>query len=64
MDFDSWYTTPPEARIVCECDCCGGEIYEGEDIYEIDSDVLHVDCFIDWCFKYFNPQANTAGRNI
>lgn len=39
---------PPEDVIVGYCDHCGGEIYEGEEIYEIDGDVVHEDCLLDY----------------
>lgn len=30
--------TPKEPKVAHYCDCCGGEIYEGEDYYEFDLD--------------------------
>lgn len=39
---------PPEDKVFCYCDYCGGEIYEGEDIYEIDGDIIHEDCLLDY----------------
>lgn len=39
---------PPEDVIVGYCDYCGGEIYEGEEVYEIDGDVVHEDCLLDY----------------
>lgn len=39
---------PPEDKVFGYCDQCGGEIYEGEDIYEIDGDIIHEDCLLDY----------------
>lgn len=39
---------PPEDKIYGYCDYCGGEIYEGEDVYEIFGDVIHEDCLLDY----------------
>lgn len=30
--------TPEEPKVAHYCDCCGGEIYEGEEYYEFDLD--------------------------
>ena len=29
--------TPEEPKVAHYCDCCGGEIYEGKEYYEFDS---------------------------
>lgn len=39
---------PPEDKIFGYCAHCGGEIYEGEDIYIIDSEAVHEDCLLDY----------------
>lgn len=39
---------PPEDKIFGYCDHCGGEIYMGEDIYEINGDIIHEDCLLDY----------------
>ena len=39
---------PDAERIFALCDHCGGEIYEGEDYYEIDGDSIHADCLYDY----------------
>ncbi len=39
---------PPDDVIVGRCDYCGGEIYEGEDVYEIDGDIIHEECLLDF----------------
>lgn len=33
-----------EVRQAGICACCGQEIYEGEDVYDIDGEVIHEDC--------------------
>ncbi len=44
---------PPEDKIFGYCDHCGGEIYEGEDIYEIDGDIIHEECLLDYAKEHF-----------
>lgn len=44
---------PPEDKIFGYCAHCGGEIYEGEDIYVIDSEAIHEDCLRDFAEEYF-----------
>lgn len=39
---------PPEDIIVGYCDQCGGEIYEGEEVYDIDCCTVHEDCLLDY----------------
>lgn len=39
---------PPEDVVVGECDHCGGEIYEGEEVYDIDGYTVHEDCLLDF----------------
>lgn len=36
--------TPKEPKVAHYCDCCGGEIYEGEEYYEFDSLCICKDC--------------------
>lgn len=47
---------PPEQVVVCECDVCGDDIYEGDDHYVIDGDVFHIDCIHDWA-RLFRKEA-------
>ncbi len=39
---------PDLERIFAYCEHCGGEIYDGEDYYEIDGDCIHEDCFYEY----------------
>ena len=39
---------PPEDKVFCYCDHCGGEIYDGEEYYEIKGDLVHEDCLLDY----------------
>ena len=34
------------------CDQCGGEIYEGEEVYDIDGDTIHEDCLLDYAREH------------
>ncbi len=44
---------PPEDTPVAYCDYCGGEIYEGEVVYNIDGRLIHEDCLHDFADDYF-----------
>lgn len=44
---------PPEDKIFGYCSCCGREIYEGEEIYNIKGEVIHEDCLHDFADEYF-----------
>jgi hypothetical protein len=39
--FSQGFADPQEARVVGECLCCGGEVYEGEEVWETDEGYLH-----------------------
>lgn len=39
---------PPEDKVFGYCDHCDGEIYVGEVVYEIDGDIIHEDCLLDY----------------
>ena len=39
---------PPEDKIFGYCDFCGGEIYEGDTVYDIDGQRIHEDCLGDF----------------
>ena len=39
---------PPADRIYCFCAHCGGEIYEGESVYDIEHDLIHNYCLGDY----------------
>lgn len=46
--------TPEEPKVAHYCDCCGGEIYEGEEYYEFDSDsafTLEPTCICKDCVR-------------
>lgn len=45
---------PPEDKIYGYCAHCGGEIYEGEEIYEIDGEEVHEDCLYDFVKDRFD----------
>ena len=41
------YVDPPVPVLFGYCKYCGGEIYEYDEIAEIDGDLYHFDCFTD-----------------
>lgn len=52
--FSQGLPDPQEAKVMAYCEGCGGEIYEGEDVYCINEDILHFD---DECLaRYIDPQ--------
>lgn len=47
--YDRWKTNPPEEKIWGECDHCGREIYEGDEVIEVtEGRYVHADCFDDF----------------
>lgn len=53
---------PPEDVVVGYCACCGDEIYEGDDVYEIDGDLIHDDCLREYAEKFFSDCKKQATR--
>lgn len=51
---------PQETCVFCYCAHCGSEIYEGEDIYKIDRDLIHEYCLRDY-FEEFKCTAERVG---
>ena len=41
-----------EAEIVGICESCREEIRADETYYDIEGDLLHEDCLLDWAWKY------------
>ena len=48
---------PPEPDVAFHCDCCGEEIYVGEDYYEIEDVRICKECLIEWMDKYYKKEA-------
>ena len=49
--YDSWKTTPPEydePTSQCKCNNCGEELFEGDEYYELDGEVLCRYCAEEW----------------
>lgn len=46
-----------DAEILTYCEGCGGEIYEGEDVYVVEGEILHA----EWeCLaQYIDPEVKT-----
>ena len=42
----------PEPPVIGTCEACRAEIHAGEDHYNIEGDLLHDDCLLDWAWKY------------
>ena len=41
-----------QAEIVGICESCRGEIRADETYYDIEGDLLHEECLLDWAWKY------------
>lgn len=48
---------PPEPEIALYCDCCGIEIYVGEDYYDIESCVICSECLGEWMDEHYRKEA-------
>ena len=55
--FSQGLPDPQEAKTMCYCQGCGGNIYPGEDVYVIDGDITHNDweCLV----QYIDPVVKT-----
>lgn len=53
LDIPERPLDPPEDVVVGYCVHCGGEIYDGETVYNIDGDLIHEDCLHDFAKDYF-----------
>lgn len=36
----------------CACAYCGGEVAEGDEIYETGDGFVHDECFFEYCLQY------------
>lgn len=43
----------PMAKPFCQCDFCGEDIYEGEDFYDFDGDIVCENCERDYVKEHF-----------
>jgi hypothetical protein len=55
--FSQGLPDPQEAPVMAICEACGGEIYEGEEVYDINGDITHADweCLV----QYIDPKVTT-----
>jgi len=49
---------PQDADVLAYCEGCGGEIYEGEDVYVVDGVILHAE--LDCLYQYIDPDFMTV----
>lgn len=54
--YDTWKTTPPESKIVGECDHCGAELYEGETALKVyvNNEVICHRCLEDYAKEHLD----------
>lgn len=53
---------PPEDKVFAMCDQSGGEIYEGEEYYEIEGDRVHEDCLLDYVKEHLATKKEADSR--
>jgi hypothetical protein len=41
--FSQGIPDPQEGRVLGTCEACGGEIYEGEEVFVINGNIIHAD---------------------
>lgn len=51
-ECDGCMNCEKEAEVVGTCEACREEIREDETYYDIEGDLLHEDCLLDWAWKY------------
>ena len=56
--FSQGLPDPQEAEVMTYCEGCGGEIYQGEDVYDVEGVILHAEweCLV----KYLDPKLMTV----
>ena len=49
---------PQEAEVKAHCEGCGGEIYDGEEVYVVEGEILHAEweCLV----RYIDPELMTV----
>jgi len=56
--FSQGLPDPQDAEVMAYCKGCGGEIYEGEDVYVVDGLILHAEW--DCLYQYIDPKLKTV----
>ena len=54
-DFDRWDADQERRRERCHrgrCTHCGEDVYEYDDYYDIEGDLVHSECLVDWAEQY------------
>lgn len=54
------FLDPEPPRVVCQCEYCHEEVYEGDDVYNIDGEIIHEDCFVDYCRDVYADRLEVA----
>lgn len=60
MNLDRFSQGLPDqqsANVMAYCEGCGGEIYEGQDVYVVDNEILHAEW--DCLMQYIEPEHMT-----
>jgi len=55
--FSQGLPDPQDADVLAYCEGCGGEIYQGEEVYVVEGDILHAEweCLV----RYIDPEFKT-----
>jgi len=61
--FSQGLPDPQDADVLAYCEGCGREIYEGEDVYRVGSDILHADreCLVQYIEPDIMPVEEALG---
>ena len=60
VNLDRFAQGPPDpqgAEVMAYCEGCGGEIYEGEDVYVVEGEILHAER--ECLMQYIDPEVKT-----
>lgn len=55
--FSCGLPDPQAAKVMARCEGCGGEIYEANEVYCVNGDIIHAD--IMCLYKYIDPEILT-----
>ena len=63
-EMENQILEPPEDKIYCYCNNCGGEIYEGEDCYDVGEPLSGENLICEKCFDEKQSQEKEDCRRI
>lgn len=62
--YDRWRLSgPPEEEVWDSCAECGGDIFKGEEVLQVDDGLICEDCFLEYTKRVLQPSKVVAGRD-